>query len=490
MSLPIVITFMGYFALLLIIGFWFYQRNVSIEDYLLGGRAMGSWVTALSAQASDMSGWLLMGLPGAIYMYGIGQIWIAIGLFIGTVLNWYLVSARLRLYTERTKTITLPCFFERRFRDPTGLLRTISAIIILIFFTIYATSGLVAAGKLFESVFDVNYTKAVVIGGVIIIVYTFLGGFMAVCWTDLLQGSLMVTALVIVPWAGFKFLGGIEPIRANMARAGISMSLLPKNRPNEWLGIVSTLAWGLGYFGQPHILTRFMSVEGIGKLKKSMTIAIFWVLFSLAGACCAGLIGIGLIPGLTGGEQEKIFIYMIDRLFNPWAAGVMLSAILSAIMSTIDSQLLVSSSALTEDFYRKEIRPDAPQREVVFVGHVCVVITSAIALVLALHPSDTILGIVAYAWGGFGAAFGPLVLFSLYSRRMTWQAALAGMAVGTVTLVVWKQMGLDTRLYEIVPGFIGNCMTIMVVNSVFRQEDAQVLEEFDTVAVQAGRLYF
>ena len=443
---------------------------------------MGPWVTALSAQASDMSGWLLMALPGAIYLGGMQKGWIAIGLFAGTVLNWKLVSARLRVYTEKTNSITLPCFFEERFKDPTGLLRTVSAIIILIFFTIYASSGLVAAGKLFESTFNMEYQKAVIIGSVIIVVYTFLGGFLAVCWTDLLQGLLMVAAIIIVPSLGYHYVGGIEAIKDSMARQGISLRLIPTGEKIPLFAIISTLAWSLGYFGQPHILTRFMSIKSIRKLNESMVIAVVWVFISLAGAVFIGLVGTAMFDGLSGGREEKVFIYMISKLFNPWVGGIMLAAILSAIMSTIDSQLLVSSSALTEDFYQKVINKQATERQVVLVGRICVIIIFIIALVLAIHPNDTILKMVAYAWGGFGAAFGPLVLFALYSKKTSWISALAGMTVGTVVLVVWKQAGLGEIMYEIVPGFAANALTIVVFNLFYGQKDEVILYEFNSVS--------
>lgn len=478
---PILVTFVVYFAVLLLVGLYFCKKSVSIEDYLLGGRGMGSWVTALSAQASDMSGWLLMGLPGAIYISGLCQSWIAIGLFIGTVLNWLLVSSRLRVYTEQTQSITLPCFFEARFKDPTGLLRIISAIIILIFFTIYASSCLVAAGKLFNSIFDVNYHAAVIIGGAIIILYTFLGGFMAVCWTDLFQGMLMVFAIVAVPLLAYHNIGGIETIKEAVVAKNMSFSLIPQDAKYPLLAIISAMSWGLGYFGQPHILTRFMSVQSLKKLRGSMSIAIVWVFISLVGAVFIGFVGTGMFEDLNNGDQEKVFIHMIEKLFNPWVGGVMLAAILSAIMSTIDSQLLVSSSALTEDFYQKTIKRDATEKEVIIVGRLCVIIISAIALVLALNPNDTILGIVAYAWGGFGAAFGPLVLFALFSRKTSWLSALCGMVVGTIVLVVWKQVGLNSWMYEIVPGFVANCVTVFVLNMFIGQKDSMVDEQFGDV---------
>jgi sodium/proline symporter len=475
------VTFITYFVLLLGIGLYFYRRSVSIEDYLLGGRRMGAWVTALSAQASDMSGWLLMALPGAIYLAGIGNIWIAIGLFIGTVLNWVVISGRLRIYTQKTNSITLPCFFEERFADPTGLLRIVSAIIILIFFTIYASAHLQATGTLLESTFKVRYEIAVLIGAVIVIVYTSLGGFLAVCWTDFFQGALMVAALIIVPTVAYVDVGGMGTI--SEAMTGIQKSLIPQGGTFPFLMIISAMAWGLGYFGQPHILARFMSIKSVGKLAESMSIAIVWVFFSLGGAVIIGLVGIGMFDNLAveQGEHEKVFIYMIDKVMHPWLAGVMLAAILSAIMSTIDSQLLVASSALTEDFYQKAIKKNASEREVVFVGRICVIIISVIALLLALPRGETILRIVAYAWGGFGAAFGPLVLFALFSRKTSWQSALAGMITGTVVLVVWKQIGLGSVMYEIVPGFVANCATILAVNRLTGQIDQKVLTQFDEV---------
>ena len=481
MSIPILTTFIAYFVILLGIGLYFYGKSQHIEDYLLGGRKMGAWVTALSAQASDMSGWLLMGLPGAIYLGGLANVWIAVGLFFGTALNWIFVAGRLRAYTQKTDTITLPCFFERRFADPTGLLRTVSAIIILIFFTIYASSGLVATGKLFESIFDVNYTAAVIVGGSIIIAYTFLGGFLAVCWTDLFQGLLMLVAIIAVPAIAYFDVGKTDGICKAMQTSNVNLSVIPQG---QWpvLAIFSASAWGLGYFGQPHILARFMSAKSLLKLRESMVIAIVWVFLSLGGAVAIGLIGIAMFANLSGGEEEKVFIYMIEKVLGPWLGGIMLAAILSAIMSTIDSQLLVSSSALTEDFYEKIVKNHPSEKKSIFIGRLCVIMISVIALLLALNPNDTILGIVAYAWGGFGAAFGPLILFALFSKQTTWQSALAGLVVGTVVLVVWKEMVLNGYMYEIVPGFAANCLTIWSINAFLPQQNKQILNDFQQVA--------
>jgi sodium/proline symporter len=347
----------------------------------------------------------------------------------------------------------------------------------------------VATGKLFESTFDVPYKLAVIIGGVIIIAYTFLGGFLAVCWTDLFQGMLMLLAVIVVPAAAYYSVGGITVIKEAMALKDISSSLIPQGHKFPALGIISAMAWGLGYFGQPHILARFMSVKSVGKLAESMAIAVIWVFLSLGGAVIIGFIGIGMFDSLTDGNEEKVFIYMISQVMHPWMAGIMLAAILSAIMSTIDSQLLVSSSALTEDFYQKAIKKNASEKEIIFVGRLCVIIISIVALVLALSPNDTILGIVAYAWGGFGAAFGPLVLFALFSRKTAWQATLAGMVTGTVVLVLWKQAGLDRYMYEIVPGFVSNCLAISSINVIIRQKDERVLKQYGEVIgeITAGK---
>ncbi|MDC7236292.1 MAG: sodium/proline symporter PutP [Sphaerochaetaceae bacterium] len=477
-----IITFIIYLIFLLAIGFFFYKKTTNLEDYLLGGRSMGVWVTALSAQASDMSGWLLMGLPGAVFLYGLGQSWIAIGLLIGTVLNWLLVAPRLRVYTERTSSLTLSSFFENRFKDPTGLLRIISAIITLIFFTIYASSGMAGAGKLFEAMFNIPYTVAVIGGCVVIVLYTFLGGFLAVCWTDLFQGALMFFAIIIVPIFALVTHGGFNAITVAAQAKDISLSLFDSNGSIvAVIAIISTMAWGLGYFGQPHILARFMSIKDVKEMSRSTTIATIWVIISLFGAILVGLIGLTMYQEAPGGDAEKVFIYMIVDLFNPWVGGILLAAILSAIMSTIDSQLLVSSSALTEDFYQKIINHDASEKELIWIGRLCVILISIIAMVLALNPQSSILSLVSYAWGGFGAAFGPVVLMALFSKKTTWKSALSGMVVGAIVCVVWKEVGLGSLMYEIVPGFIANFIVILVMNKLSPQTDSVILEEFNSV---------
>lgn len=471
------ISFLIYLIFLMGIGVYFYLKTANLEDYLIGGREMGSWVTALSAQASDMSGWLLMGLPGAVFLSGLNQAWIAIGLFIGTVLNWKYIAGRLRVYTEKTNSMTLPSYFEVRFGDRTGLLRIISAVIILLFFTIYSASGLVAAGKLFESLFNINYTVAVICGGMAIVLYTFLGGFMAVSWTDFFQGTLMFFAITIVPAIAFFRTGGIEPIIDTAAAGGISLALIPQNL--SLLAIISSLAWGLGYFGQPHILARFMGIKSLKKLKKARKIAVVWVAVSLFAAVMVGIISIPMFPEIA--DSEKVFIEMINTIFNPWLGGILLAAILSAIMSTIDSQLLVASSTLTEDFYNKLIKREASDLEKIWVGRIFVIVIAVIAFILALDPGNTVLELVAYAWAGLGTAFGPAVLFSIFSKRTNWTAILAGMIVGTAVLIFWKESGLSVQLYEIIPGFVSNCLVIMLVNIFDQQSNQSVLDQYQEV---------
>lgn len=474
-------TFVLYFLILILMGIHFYFKSKKIEDYLLGGRNMGSWVTALSAQASDMSGWLLMGLPGAIYLAGMSEIWIAVGLIAGTFLNWVFISARLRLYTGETGSMTLSSFLGKRFKDPTNSLRLISSIITLLFFTVYAASGLVGAGKLFESMFNIDYTTAVVIGMAVMIFYTLLGGFLAVCWTDLFQALLMIFAIVVLPFIAYS---NIDP--DTMSKAFASKENIFNPIPQgvgifALVSIISSIAWGLGYFGQPHILVRFMSVKSIKLLPRSITIAMVWVVISLVGAVVIGLLGIPLYAELPSGDEEKVLIYMIADFVSPYFIGVLLAAILAAIMSTISSQLLVCSSTLTEDIYANIIKPKASGRELLFVSRLFVLIISLVALVLSFDKSSNIFNLVKFAWGGFGAAFGPLVLMALYSRKTTWYSALAGMVVGTIVMLVWYFTGLNKYMYEIVPGFLANLIVMLIINAVKPNTDKEIDEEYERV---------
>lgn len=464
----IAITFIAYSALMLFIGFYFYRKNKSTEDYFLGGRSLGPVVSALSAGASDMSGWLLMGLPGALYVSGFVESYIAIGLSIGAFLNWIFVAKRLRIYTSViADSITIPDYFETRFDDDKHILRIVCAIVILVFFTFYVSSGLVGGAKLFESTFGIDYTHALTTGTIIIVLYTFLGGYKAVCWTDMIQGLLMMSALIIVPLVMLSNLGGYE------AAISIVQEIKPQNLSMgegvSLLTIISALAWGLGYFGQPHILVRFMSIRSTKEIPTATIVGISWMVISLIGACFIGILGIAYVHkfNLTLQDPEKIFIVMSQLLFNPWIAGILLSAILAAIMSTASSQLLVSSSTLAEDFYRRIFKQDASSQMVMRLGRIGVLLVALIAFLISTDKNSSVLSIVAYAWAGFGASFGSVMLFSLFWSKMTRMGAIAGMVTGAVVVVAWKNYlagALNFPIYEIVPGFVCASLVIIIVS--------------------------
>ncbi|CAH0029903.1 sodium/proline symporter PutP [Campylobacter coli] len=465
---PIAIMFVAYAALMLYIGFYFYRQNKNTEDYFLGGRSLGPVVSALSAGASDMSGWLLMGLPGALYASGLIESYIAVGLSIGALLNWSFVAKRLRIYTSViANSITIPDYFETRFDDDKHILRIVCAIVILIFFTFYVSSGLVGGAKLFEATFGIRYEYALTTGTLIIVAYTFLGGYKAVCWTDLLQGLLMMGALIVVPAVMLYHLGGF----------GEAMAVIEEIKPNALsmgegigaLSIVSALAWGLGYFGQPHILVRFMSIRSTKDIPAATFVGISWMVISLIGACFIGLLGIAYVHKfeLTLQDPEKIFIVMSQLLFNPWIAGILLSAILAAIMSTASSQLLVSSSTIAEDFYKRIFNKEASNKTVMNLGRIGVLLVALVAFVISTDKESSVLSIVAYAWAGFGASFGSVMLFSLFWSRMTRIGAILGMITGAVMVVLWKNYLAELfnfPIYEIVPGFVAASAVIIIAS--------------------------
>ncbi|MEZ9539483.1 sodium/proline symporter PutP [Shewanella sp. 10N.286.51.B8] len=461
---PTLITFIGYLALMMGIGYWAYRKTDTVDDYILGGRKMGPAVTALSVGASDMSGWLLLGLPGAVYLGGLGEAWIGFGLIFGAWLNWLFVAKRLRIYTELAdNSLTLPDFFENRFHDNQGVLKMVAAVTILVFFTFYTSSGMVGGAILFEKVFGLDYTLALIIGSVIIVSYTFVGGFFAVSWTDFFQGCLMLVALLIVPVAIFS-----QPeTQENLQQLDPAMlSFVSEN--TTVIGLVSLLAWGLGYFGQPHILSRFMAIGSAKDIKLSRRIAMSWMGISLIGALATGIAGTLYFADTPLDNPETVFIHLAHAAFNPWVGGLLIAAILSAIMSTIDSQLLVCSSVITEDFYRKWIKPDASNKELMLVGRLGVIAIAIVAAVIALNPESSVLGLVSYAWAGFGAAFGPVVLLSLFWQQYSRNGAVATIVVGAVTVVVWKQLsGGIFDLYEIVPGFLLASLAGILVSKLF-----------------------
>ena len=491
-QIVISLTFLAYLLLLLIIGWAAYTRTRDLGDFILGGRRLGSWTAALSAGASDMSGWLLLGLPGFAYLSGMESIWLALGLLAGTWLNWRTMAAPLRSYSESAgNSLTIPSFLRYRFGDDTGLIQAVSASFILLFFIFYTSSGLVAGGKLFQTVFGIDYVWAVAVGALSIILYTAVGGFLAVSWTDLVQALLMAIALVAVPVMAISELGGIGP--ALSLAEQVNPELLDAMTGNEGaalslISILSLLGWGLGYFGQPHILARFKGIKSVAAIPKARRIAVSWTFLTLAGASLVGIAGIGYLdPPLSGADSEKVFIKLVSLLFHPVIAGICLAAILAAVMSTADSQLLVASSAFTADLYKGIMRKNAGTRELMWIGRGTVICIAGIAFVLALNPGSKVLDLVAYAWAGFGAAFGPTLLLSLYWKRMNRTGALAGMLVGGITVVIWKQLsGGIFDLYEIIPGFILSGIAIIFFSLMSKEPAARIVAEYLQVREKQG----
>ncbi|HEX7081084.1 MAG TPA: sodium/proline symporter PutP [Gammaproteobacteria bacterium] len=487
-SAAIVAALVAYMAICLLLGFLAYRRTRTLGDFILGGRKLGSWVTALSAQASDMSGWLLMGLPGLAYLAGLDAAWLALGLAIGTWANWRFVAARLRTRTERlTDSLTLPDYFERRFDDRSRVLRTISAAFILVFFAFYTSSGFVAAGRLFETLFAIPYIEAMFWGSIVMLAYTFFGGFLAVSWSDVLQGTLMFLALVLVAALGVQLAGGVGPgVDALSARdpALLDPFVGTGTETLGVLGVLSLLGWGLGYPGQPHILARFMAIRRADELTTSRRVAMGWVVTVLAAAVVVGLTGVLVLdPPLEGADSEKVFILLATEFFHPAIAGVCLSGILAAIMSTASAQLLVSSSAFAEDFYRGFVRPDAGRAELLWAGRLAVLGIAVVAFLLGLDPESRVLSLVAWAWAGFGAAFGPAIVLSLYWEGMTRNGALAGIVVGGLTVIVWPQIeGPIFELYELVPGFVASAIAIVGVSLLETRRAERVVKPRDTEA--------
>ena len=479
MSFGTIATFILYIIAMLAIGVVCYRRNRNLNDFILGSRGLNPGVAALSAGASDMSGWLLLGLPGAVYASGLNQMWIAVGLVIGAYLNWQFVAARLRIYTQVARdALTIPDYFDNRFHDGSRTLRVLSAIVILLFFTIYVSAGLVAGGVLFEQTFGLDYQLAVWVGSVSIVSYVFLGGFLAVCWTDTVQGIMMFIALLVVPIAAVAAVGGWDE---SVARIGaINPSFNDAFTGMSASAIISLMAWGFGYFGQPHILVRFMAVRRPRDVPLARLINIVWMVFGLYGAIFTGYLGIAYFAQQPLENPETVFIQFCQIMFNPWIAGFLLAAILAAVMSTISSQLIVCSSALTEDLYRPFLRPRASQRELVLVGRLSVLGLAVVATLLASDPKSTVLGLVAYAWAGFGAAFGPVIVLSLFWRRMNHYGAAAGMVAGAVTVVVWKQLeGGIFEIYEILPGFVVCSLLVIAVSLLTREPAAGVISDFN-----------
>ena len=499
----ILLAFFLYLVMMIVIGARCSANTKNTEDFYLGGRQLGAWVAAMSAQAADMSGWLLMGLPGAIYLYGLGEAWIGIGLFIGTTLNWLIVAKPLRRYTIKAgNAITLPAFFENRYRDKSRVLLGVSSTFIILFFLVYTASAFASGGKLLSAVFGLDYHTACTIGALVILVYTFLGGFMAVCETDFVQGLLMLVGLFAVPIIACVTLGfdHIGPMLEQTGVAGgvqsFSNIMEDGGEPIRFVTIISNLGWGLGYFGMPHILTKFMAVSNEQELKKSKVIAIIWVAISLSFACLIGWCGRAyMLPEiLDGTNSEKIFINMIMKMFTsqfslPIIGGIFLCGIMAAIMSTADSQLLITSCSLTEDLYRGIINPKAPEKTALNLSRYSVLAVAIVAYLIAWNPNSSIMGLVSNAWAGFGSTFGPVVLLSLFWRRANRQGAIAGMLGGGLTVIVWdylplisgKTIGSATGLYSLIPGFAIGLAAMVIVSLVTPEPSEEIVREFDEV---------
>lgn len=492
----ILLAFGAYLLMMLTIGIVYYKKTKSSDDYFLGGRSLNGWVAALSAQASDMSGWLLMGLPGSIYALGTGQIWIAVGLAIGTILNWSFVSGRLRKYTIVSgNSLTLPEFFENRYKDKTKILRIASSLFIMIFFLVYTASAFSAGAKLFSAVFGIEYKLALAIGAAVILCYTFLGGFMAVCWTDFVQGFMMLISLMVVPVLVIAMLGGPEAT-SNILKEVSPTFLDPfYNGSKKMTGVdyISQLGWALGYFGMPHILVRFMAIRDTKEVKKSRVIGIVWVLISLSTAIFVGAVGRAYLGDSLGANSENVFIQMILKVFTGsnlmiFIGGVLLCGILAAIMSTADSQLLVTASSISEDLYKGVVHKKASEKSMLLVSRITVLAVAAIAFLLALDPNSSVMGLVSNAWAGFGACFGPVVLLSLFWKRSNLPGAASGMITGGLTVIVWDYikigghtLGESTGLYSLVPGFALGLLAIVAVSLLTKKPSNEMIAEFEEV---------
>ncbi|MBN6078213.1 sodium/proline symporter PutP [Aggregatibacter actinomycetemcomitans] len=491
---PTIVTFVIYIVGMLGIGIAAYYYTQNFSDYILGGRRLGSFVTAMSAGASDMSGWLLMGLPGAVYLSGLVEGWIAIGLTLGAYLNWLFIAGRLRIYTEfNNNALTLPEYFHHRFGTSHNLLKIVSATIILVFFTVYCASGVVASAKLFRNLFLIDYSTALWYGALATIIYTFIGGFLAVSWTDTIQATLMIFALLLTPVFVVISIGGIDELKSILQQAEISAQkdFTDLFRSTSTVSLLSLAAWGLGYFGQPHILARFMAADSVHSLNNARKISMTWMTLCLVGAIAIGFFGMVYFyvnagtesAALVNKEPEQVFIELSRLLFNPWIAGVLLSAILAAVMSTLSAQLLISSTAITEDFYKGFIRPKASEKELIWLGRAMVLVIAGIAIWIAQDEKSLVLKLVEFAWAGFGSAFGPVVLLSLFWKRMTSSGAMAGMLTGAITVIAWKKwLPQDTELaqvYEMIPGFLLATLAIVVVSLLSAKPDAEITDTFD-----------
>lgn len=475
----IVTSIVIYMIGMLVIGYFGYKRTSSLSDYMIGGRSLGPVVTALSAGASDMSGWLLLGLPGAMFAQGLSASWIVIGLTLGAYANWLYVAPRLRVFTEVAgNAMTIPEFFQNRFEDRSNILRLVSGLVILVFFTFYVSSGIVSGAVLFNNVLGFDYNTGLWIITGVVVAYTLFGGFLAVSWTDSVQGTIMFLALIIIPVVILVNTGSLPTTIDRIKQ--VDPTLLDLFKGTTFLGIVSLFAWGLGYFGQPHIIVRFMAISSVKEMKKARRIGMSWMIFSICGAMFSGLIAIAYmdINNISLSDPETVLLELSKLLFHPLIGGLLMAAILSAVMSTISSQLLVTSSSLTGDLYKAFFRRSATDREMIIVGRLSVLIVAVVATALAYSRNETILSLVGYAWAGFGSAFGPVILLSLFWKRMNKWGALAGLIAGSVTVIAWNTFGLSDVLYEMIPGFIAGTLSVIAVSLMTHKPTTGMLDTF------------
>ncbi len=505
-TIIILVAFVAYMGMMILIGA-LNSKNSNNEDYFLGGRGLGSWTAALSAQASDMSGWLLMGLPGAVYLAGTGEVWIAIGLLIGTILNWMLVARRLRKYTiVANNSLTIPSFFENRFHDKKGALKIVASIVVIVFFAVYTASAFASGAKLFANVFGTGaedntaYMVGLLIATIVILVYTLLGGFKAVCYTDFIQGMLMLVAILAVPIIAYISING--DVSGALGAKGVAdpagfLSLMKdgEGKPISAMSVISNLGWGLGYFGMPHILVRFMAIKSDKEVKKSRIIAIVWVILSLTAACFLGLVARGFLNEdlAANGKSEVVFIKSILQIFDGnfilvFIGGIFLCGILAAIMSTADSQLLVTASAVSEDMYKGVTKKSASEKSALNVGRISVIVVALIAFLIALDPNSSVMNLVSDAWAGFGAAFGPIILLSLFWKRFNLPGAVAGMITGFAIVILWDYIPFGgttlyakTGLYSLVLGFAVALIVAVVVALITKAPSDEVVEDFEKV---------
>lgn len=479
MNTHLVLPFVAYFCVLLAIGLISHHKQTSSADFIVGNRSLNFWVTALSAHASDMSSWLFMAFPAAIFLGGLSQTWIAFGLLMGMLLNWQFVAKKLRMSTEKYDSYTLSTFFEKRFKDNSGVLRVLTAIVALFFLTCYVSAGLIAMGGIFESMFGINFYIGLTIASVVILIYTFVGGFITVAWTDLFQALFLLSMIILVPVVAYlKLENGFQSILSAAEQKEISLNFIPDLSFESLLAIVFLVfSWGLGYFGQPHIITKFMGINDAENMNKSKYLGMTWQLTALSAAAAVGLIAIAYFDGGLV-NPERVFIEMVKSLFHPLAAGFILCGLMAASMSTIDSQILVCGSVCSEDLYKHLFKKHASPRELLAISRLGVFLVSGLSLFLALSRNSTIQEAVLYAWSGLGCAFGPLVLMSLYSKSTNKFGAITGVLVGGIIAGTWDLVNgylIDIKVPAMIPGFFLSLLSIYLVSRLTQQKELKSL---------------